>query len=151
MNVQLRGFASKTPWYSCGLAFECQGCGGCCAGPVEGYVWITQDELEAIATHLRISTREMTEKYTRRVGKRISLREVPVTMDCVFLETDRDGQRNCRIYSYRPVQCRTWPFWQSNIKSPDNWASAATRCAGINRGKLHNLEEIETRRDATRE
>jgi len=144
-------FTRKTSWYSGGLAFECQGCGGCCAGPQEGYVWVTQDEVEAIAEHLRITPGEMMDKYVRRVGRRMSLKEVTPTMDCIFLETDRDGQRACRIYRFRPTQCRTWPFWKSNLVDSGDWAMAGTRCVGINRGKLYNLEEIETRRNATRE
>lgn len=141
----------KTPWYSGGLSFECQGCGGCCAGPAEGYVWITEDDIEAIAAHLRISIQELMDKYVRKVGKRFSLREVTKTKDCVFLETAQDGRRKCSIYRYRPTQCLTWPFWPSNIGAPDDWLMAQTRCVGINRGKRHNLDEIETRRNATRE
>jgi hypothetical protein len=144
-------FARKTPWYSGGLAFECQECGGCCAGPQEGYVWVTQDDVEAIAAHLRIPLQEMMTKYVRRVGRRMSLREVTPTMDCIFLETAHNGQRQCRIYSFRPTQCRTWPFWPSNLGDPDDWALAGSRCVGINRGKQHNFEDIETRRNVTRE
>lgn len=114
-------------------------------------MWVTQDELEAIAAHLRISNQEMMEKYVRKVGRRMSLKEEPLTKDCLFLETDHDGKRKCRIYSFRPSQCRTWPFWESNLGDQDDWALAGARCIGINRGRLHNIEEIETRRDATRE
>ena len=110
-----------------------------------------QDDIEAISAHLRISLQEMMDKYARKVGKRMSLREAKKTKDCVFLETAHDGQRRCSIYSYRPTQCLTWPFWQSNIGDQDDWLLAGVRCIGINRGKLHTLEEIETRRDATRE
>ena len=144
-------FTRKTPWYSGGLAFECQGCGGCCAGPQEGYVWVTQDDVEAIAAHLRITLQEMMDKHVRRVGRRMSLKEVTKTKDCVFLDTDCDGERACRIYTFRPTQCRTWPFWESNLGDTDDWAMAGVRCIGINRGKLHSLEEIETRHNATHE
>jgi len=149
--VQFRRKKDLTPWYSGGLAFECQGCGGCCAGPQEGYVWVTRDDVEAIAAHLRISVAEMMDKYVRRVGRRLSLKEVTKTKDCIFLETAEDGQRRCGIYRFRPTQCVTWPFWGSNIGDQDDWAMAGVRCIGINRGKLHDQEEIETRRDATRE
>ena len=149
--MQLTRHARKTPWYAGGLAFECQGCGGCCAGPHEGYVWVTDDDVEAIAAHLRISVQEMMTRYVRRVGRRMSLRESPPSMDCIFLQTASDGQRACDIYGTRPTQCRTWPFWQSNLGDSDDWLLASDRCAGINRGKLHDIEEIETRRNATRE
>ena len=114
-------------------------------------MWVTRDDVEAIAAHLGISPQEMMDKYVRRVGKRMSLKEVTRTKDCVFLETAPDGQRKCGIYSFRPAQCRTWPFWRSNLGDQDDWALAGTRCIGINRGRLHNLEEIETHRNATRE
>ena len=114
-------------------------------------MWVTRDDVEAIAAHMRISPQEMMDKYVRKVGRRMSLREVKKTKDCVFLETTLDGQRQCSIYRHRPTQCLTWPFWQSNIHRQDDWLLAGTRCVGVNRGKLHTLEEIETRRDATRE
>ncbi len=114
-------------------------------------MWVTQDDVEAIAAHLRIPLQEMMTRYVRRVGRRMSLREVTPTMDCIFLETAHDGQRQCRIYSFRPTQCRTWPFWPSNLGDPDDWALAGSRCVGINRGKQHDFKEIETRRNATRE
>jgi len=149
--MQFGGDAHTAPWYSGGLAFECQGCGGCCAGPEEGYVWVSQDDVEAIAAHLRISVGEMMKKYVRKVGRRMSLREVPETKDCVFLETAHDGQRRCGIYRFRPTQCLTWPFWPSNLRDQDNWALAGFRCVGINRGDIHSPDQIEKRRDATRE
>jgi uncharacterized protein len=142
---------NKTPWYAQGLAFECTGCGGCCAGPEEGYVWITEDDITAIAAHLRIPLNELMDKYVRKVGKRFSLREDPKTKDCLFLEAADNGQRKCTIYAHRPTQCLTWPFWPSNVSNPDHWAMAGARCEGINRGKLHKLEEIEIRCNATHE
>ncbi len=149
--MQFRKQGDDAKWYSSGLAFECQGCGGCCAGPEEGYVWVTEDDVQAIAAHLRISVREMMVKYVRLVGKRMSLREDPGSKDCLFLKAGRDGQRKCSIYSCRPTQCLTWPFWPSNLRRQDDWSIAATRCVGINRGNLHNLDQIETRSDATNE
>ncbi len=143
--------AHKPPWYAGGLAFECQGCGGCCAGPEEGYVWVTQDDIEAIAAHLKITVQEMMSKHVRMVGKRFSLKEDPASKDCMFLEPGVDGQRRCSIYSCRPTQCLTWPFWASNLRGQDDWAIAGGRCRGINRGQSHSLEHIETRRDATQE
>jgi len=144
-------FPRKAPWYSAGLAFECQSCGGCCAGPEEGYVWITRQEIEDIAIHLRISVAEMISKYVRKVGRRFSLREVPETKDCVFLDTDQHGRRLCSVYALRPTQCRTWPFWDSNLRGQGEWSLAGVRCRGINRGELHRIEDIQARRNVTRE
>ena len=41
-----------TMWYAGGLYFACRECGGCCAGPTEGYIWVTEPEIELIAKHL---------------------------------------------------------------------------------------------------
>jgi uncharacterized protein len=144
-------FEGKTPWYISGLAFECIGCGRCCAEPEEGYVWLTDKEVAAIAEFLKITETEMRESYVRRVNERLSLREKKPSRDCVFLEGDDLGQRKCKIYSVRPLQCRTWPYWPQNLSRPESWAAAGQRCPGINRGKVVTFNEIETRRLATNE
>jgi uncharacterized protein len=141
----------EIPWYVAGLAFECVGCGGCCAGPAEGYVWVTAREVAAIAAHLGLDEQATRARHVRQVGRRQSLKEAPVTCDCEFLRQGGAGRRTCAIYSVRPVQCRTWPFWASNLDSPDDWAEAAVRCPGINRGSIHSLAQIQERCDATRE
>ena len=142
-------FAHKTPWYAAGLAFECQECGRCCAGPDEGYVWVTDARIAEIAQFLKISEAEMRNRYVRRVSRRQSLVEQPKTRDCIFLQPNGRGGRGCSIYSVRPIQCRTWPFWSRNLADADSWAFAQLRCPGINRGPVHPIEEIETKRDDT--
>jgi len=142
-------FAGKSPWYAGGLAFECLSCGRCCAGPEEGYVWITADELAALADYLKLSVEEIKSRYVRQVGRRMSLREDARSKDCVFLSRDSDGQGRCQIYPVRPTQCRTWPFWPGNLHSPDAWCQAGLRCPGINRGAVHPCDEIQRKRKQT--
>jgi hypothetical protein len=139
-------FEKDVPWYITGLAFACSGCGQCCAGPEEGFVWATEEELDAIAKFLRMTPRAFRARYVRQIGQRFSLVEKKPSRDCIFLKNGK-----CEIYSVRPTQCRTWPFWQSNIDSPDDWASAGMRCSGINRGELHSIEDIQKKAQATRE
>ena len=134
------------PWYIAGLGFECIECGGCCAGPEEGFVWVTDKEISAISAFLRMSDKAFCTRYVRTYYRRTSLIEKKDTKDCIFLENGK-----CRIYSVRPTQCRTWPFWKSNIDSPEDWSEAAMRCPGINRGKLHPHEEIVEKVKKTRE
>ncbi len=134
------------PWYVAGLAFECTECGYCCAGPEEGFVWATDKELSAIAKVMKMSDKAFRAKYVRTYYRRTSLVEKKDTKDCIFLENGK-----CRIYSVRPTQCRTWPFWKSNIDTPEDWSDAAVRCPGINRGKLHSHEEIVDKATKTRE
>ncbi len=144
-------FEDKPPWYINGLAFECTGCGGCCAGPEEGYIWVTDYEIAAIAAELRISEAEMRKKYVRKVGRRMTLVERKDNNDCIFLVTDGSGGRKCSVYSSRPMQCRTWPFWPSNVRNPETWALAGMRCPGINRGRMHSCEDIQAGCKKTRE
>ena len=143
-------FTRKSPWYVAGLAFECAQCGRCCAGPQEGYVWASRPQILGIADHLGISVDQMMRQYVRKVGARLSLKERPGNNDCVFLTDGPDG-RGCSVYPVRPTQCRAWPFWSGNLSSPQAWSAAAMRCPGINRGRLFDRDEIETRRNPTDE
>ena len=49
------------------------------------------------------------------------------------------------VYAVRPRQCRTWPFWESNLATPEAWRHACTVCPGSGQGELIPAEEI-TRR-----
>jgi uncharacterized protein len=131
----------KTPWYIGGLGFECMQCCGCCCGPNEGYVWTTKKEVELIAQHLKITVPQFRKKYTRKIGTRTSLLEKAGNKDCIFI-TETDGRKTCAIYSVRPRQCRTWPFWKANLTTPNEWNYTASKCPGINRGKFYTFEEI---------
>ena len=53
--------------------------------------------------------------------------------------------KGCVIYPVRPAQCRTWPFWESNLRSRKNWDSIAEGCPGIGRGPLIGVDEIVSR------
>lgn len=139
--------AIKNKWYMGGLHFECNGCGNCCAGPAEGYIWITPPEIERLARFLNLSEKDLRRQYLKRVGFRTSIIEESSTNDCIFLKTSADGKRGCAVYPVRPNQCRTWPFWTCNIASPDDWNQAAVRCPGINRGQEFTAEQIEAARN----
>jgi hypothetical protein len=129
------------PWYANGLRFVCTSCGNCCSG-APGYVWVTAAEMRSIAHHLNLSQEDFSRKHTRRVGLAHSLLERPGG-DCEFLERVANGKTRCRIHPARPVQCRTWPFWKSNLGSPRAWEVTARQCPGINLGEHHPLAEIE--------
>ena len=128
------------PWYAPGLNFTCTQCGNCCTGG-PGYVWVTETELRAIAEYRGVSYGEVRYQDARPVGNDISLRE-HANGDCIYF----DGQnRGCTIYPVRPVQCRTWPFWDSNLASPEAWQGLKPRCPGAGQGAFVSLSEIEHR------
>ena len=140
---------TSTKWYVAGLHFECSGCGGCCSGPGEGYIWVVRKEIELIAEHLKLSTGELRRRYLRRVGLRTSIIEHSVTKDCIFLQKTRGGKQ-CAIYPVRPSQCRTWPFWPENLSNPNAWNTAALRCLGMNRGRRYRDDDIQRIKDNKR-
>lgn len=138
---------NKENWYNDGLAFECQGCGDCCSGPNEGYVWVNSAEIAAMASATGVSCDEFKSNFCRRVSLKYSLKEKRPSNDCIFLTKRKEGGKYCEVYSSRPLQCRTWPFWKGNLTNKNSWLSAAENCPGINRGRLFNVEEIEAIRD----
>jgi len=142
----MKSFSRNGRWYEAGLRFECTECGSCCTGP-PGYVWVCKEEIAMISQFLGRSDGWLAPDQLRRIGLRYSLTERP-NGDCVFLEHLPDGRRICAIYPVRPLQCRTWPFWPSNLTSQRAWKRAAQLCPGIDRGKPYSLEEIERLRTA---
>lgn len=130
--------ADEQPWYKDGLRFQCTGCGDCCSG-APGFVWLTNDEIAAIAAELGMEVPAFERRYVRTIGVRKSLRERKKTYDCVLLDAQT---RKCTVYNVRPRQCRTWPFWDSNIRTPEAWAQTCEVCPGSGTGKLYQLEAI---------
>lgn len=117
------------PWYKEGLRFECTSCGKCCTG-TQGYVWISEDEMAAMASSLNITLQQFKIKYIRRRHNRYALVEKKNQnggYDCVFLKGNK-----CEVYRERPAQCRTFPWWKENLNTEESWKLAAAECEGIN-------------------
>jgi uncharacterized protein len=127
------------PWYGDGLRFRCTRCGNCCTGQ-PGYVWVSDDEIADIATYRGEKPAEVEALYTRVAGRGRSLREKG-NGDCVFYDADV----GCTVYPVRPRQCRTWPFWESTVQSPEAWRETCAVCPGAGQGDLISAAEI-TRR-----
>lgn len=139
--MTLKVLPSDTPWYAEGLSFECTGCGQCCTGS-PGYIWVDAQEIEQIAAYLKLTVADFSRRYLRRVKGCFSLLEMPRTYDCVFLK-----DKKCQIYSVRPTQCRTFPWWPRHLKSEKEWKEAARYCEGINpEAPLVPFETIEEQR-----
>ena len=159
------------PWYADGLKFTCTQCGNCCTGG-PGFVWISDAEVQRLAEFLKLAPSEVLGRYCRKVDGRWSLKERRTSeglYDCIFLTQASDDAagkprqrqlktshpvplrpRGCSIYPVRPLQCRTWPFWDSTLKSPGQWDRASRRCPGMNRGKrTFTPDQIDRLRTAT--
>ncbi len=133
------------PWYKDGLRFKCTGCGKCCTGS-PGYVWVNEEEIHEMAEFLKISPEQFVQKYTRKVANRLALLEHARTYDCVFL---KEG-KICTLYTARPTQCRTYPWWPENLESKKAWEEESKRCEGINHEEapLISLGEIKGTQNA---
>ena len=123
-----------------GLHFECQpGCRYCC-GVEPGYVFVTEDDISRLSGHLKLSKNDFIRRYCRvPMGSisYISLVEMP-NHDCVFL-----GPEGCTVYTARPVQCATYPFWSTVVADEQSWEEERRWCPGIGKGPLHTKEEID--------
>ena len=132
-----------------GLRFSCTMCGNCCTGP-EGYVLVSDDEAGALARRLGLGVDDFVARYTRvtREGRSLTERLTAAGYDCVFLDRETmAGKAVCGVYEDRPRQCRTWPFWPSNLRSRAAWEKAKRICPGMDKGQLHELVQVRVARD----
>ncbi len=133
-------------WYADGLRFQCTQCGDCCTG-APGYVWVNKEEIQALAEATGAESVEAFERSNvRQIGIRRSLKEYS-NGDCYLLDPET---RKCQAYDARPRQCRTWPFWDSNLKSPQAWKQTCEVCPGSGKGQLYSLDTIEKQRKVMR-
>ncbi|RPJ07048.1 MAG: YkgJ family cysteine cluster protein [Spirochaetaceae bacterium] len=137
---QLQDLNEKSFYHETGLRFECQRCSGCCRHS-PGYVFLSPDDLSLLFSHFTLPPEGFFDLYLRIVSVggfyRLSLCEKS-NYDCIFWE---DGK--CIVYDKRPFQCRSFPFWQSLLVSPDTWKNGESFCPGINKGPLHAAHEID--------
>jgi len=105
----------------------CQTCeGNCCIGE-SGYVWVSPEEMRAMAKHQNMDEASFINEYLLKIRYRFTLKELPYEggFGCIFFDR---AQKMCRIYEVRPSQCRTFPFWEYFKQNIDE---VVTECPGI--------------------
>ena len=105
----------------------CEACqGNCCIGE-SGYIWVSLEEIRAMAQHLQMSEAVFINDYLLKIRYRFTLKEIPYEggFGCIFFDRDK---KMCRIYEVRPSQCRTFPFWEYFKQNIDE---VITECPGI--------------------
>jgi len=117
-----------------GIFFSCLNCGACCTGN-SGTIYLTEEEISAIADFLQISVSECKEKYLFPFRDSYSVKEKE-NGDCIFYHT------GCKIQTVKPNQCSSYPFWLENLRSNYKWKQTKASCPGIGKGKLYSKEEI---------
>lgn len=127
------------PFYENGLQFECTRCDACCRYE-PGYVFLSEKDLRRLAKAKGLPREEFIRQYCRVVSvgpaRMLSLTEKR-NFDCIFWDN------GCTVYENRPLQCRSYPFWDANVASREAWEGTAAVCPGANRGKLHSKREID--------
>ena len=103
----------------------CDSCEGRCCTGESGYIWLTNSERKTIAEHLGLDEARFIQDYLRKEGYKYSIKEVLIegSYNCVFYD------KGCGIYDVRPLQCRTYPFWDY-FKT--NTKELVKECPGIN-------------------
>jgi Fe-S-cluster containining protein len=120
------------------IRFECQGSGNCCVSRGGyGFVYLTKKDRKALSKLLGLGLSEFTEQYCELSGGIWKLKDGP-TDDCMFLQSKR-----CSVYSARPTQCRTWPFWPEVLKSRTWNKEVKGFCPGVGKGKVWSEKEIQ--------
>ena len=131
-------------WYEGGLPFTCTACGNCCKSHGEySHVYLREEEVVAIADHLGRDPAEFLREELVVEDGWITLQ--PDLPQCQFL-TD---EGRCGIYPVRPVQCRTWPFWDVNLKEPVWRGEVNAICPGSRDGAVHDADRVEAIAKAT--
>ncbi|MDR2135106.1 MAG: YkgJ family cysteine cluster protein [Treponema sp.] len=130
----------QLPFYSGGLRFSCTRCSACCRYE-SGYVFLSREDLDILAAALDMAGGDFVKTWCRWVPlgggtEYLSLKE-KLNDDCIFW---KDG---CTVYRSRPLQCRTFPFWDSVVVSAEAWESAGRGCPGMGRGELRGMAYIE--------
>ncbi|MDY0117638.1 MAG: YkgJ family cysteine cluster protein [Sulfurimonadaceae bacterium] len=92
-------------------ASACATCQGRCCTGESGNIFVNKEEIEAIIKLLDCSIDQFFAQYLKKVGYRYSIKErlIGESYECMFYDKASNG---CTIYQARPLQCRTFPFWE---------------------------------------
>ena len=105
--------------------FKCQKCGKCCRTYM-GTI-ITSTDINVLATGLRMTPREVIERFTKMIDDKIVLKQ-----PCPFWTPDM----GCAVYGIRPAVCRTFPL--HNVRCTDGLPHL-----GVDRGCKVAVEALE--------
>lgn len=135
MSRNVLDLLDRRPYFfDAGIRFECRRCGQCCTG-APGTIYVSADEIRSLAGHLGLTVELFTERCLYPYKDSYSIKE-HADGRCLFFD---DG---CTIYPQRPHQCRTFPFWFTNLRSETSWRAIAAHCPGIGQGRRYSRSEI---------
>jgi Fe-S-cluster containining protein len=111
-------------------------------------VYLSENDLTKLCSWSTLEREVFINIYCRWIpyfdnAEILALKEKP-DYDCILWEN------GCIAYQARPVQCTTYPFWDSLLTDKDSWNAEALECPGINQGELRGFAEIASSLDAYR-
>jgi len=122
-----------------GINFECQGSSNCCVSRGNyGFVYLSKQDLTKMSKYLNITADLFEKKYCEFSDSYLHLKELNTNGNCQFLKN-----KKCSIYTARPIQCRTWPFWKENMYAKKWKEELIDFCPGIGKGKLISASTIQ--------
>ena len=132
-------------WYEEGLPFSCTAYGNCCKSRGEySHVYLREEEVTAMARHLEMDLVEFVRTQVKVEDGWITL--LPGLDQCQFL----DDAGRCTVYEVRPVQCRTWPFWDINLDRKVWTEEVNAACPGSREGgEVHTADRVDAIARAT--
>lgn len=88
----------------------CSTCQGRCCTGESGYIYVNKAEIENIAKLLNLEVIDFVNSYLFKKAYKYSIKENKFgdSHECIFYNRQTNG---CNIYEARPLQCRTFPFW----------------------------------------
>lgn len=131
-----------------GVCFSCTQCSHCCRHD-PGFVYLSQKDLTKLCRWFKLDSKVFISNFCRFVpyydGTEVLSLKEKANYDCFFWDN------GCTVYEARPVQCRTYPFWNSIIENMNSWNHEAQYCPGMNHGKSYTSVEIQERNSEYKE
>jgi len=129
----------KASFYADGLRFSCKRCSSCCRFDA-GFVYLSEKDIKNLTSELKMDREGFIKAYCRWVNdwrgdEVLSLKEKS-NKDCILWDN------GCTVYAARPLQCITFPFWESIVSSAKAWEMASASCPGINCGVLYTEKAV---------
>ena len=148
-----------------GARFSCKMCGDCCRGFNDGDVFLYGEDITKLASFLGFDgnsgLRKFSKKYLKIIqttfywrkegakrGKNYSIGCIGFQFQgedehCAFLSSENA----CTVHEARPLQCRSFPWWQKMVRSRNQIWKYARKCPGLkdlnsSDAKFYSREEI---------
>lgn len=111
----------------------------------DGYdcVYLYDDDAERLALELGLELDEFLERYA--FVDELGWTRLKMDSDaCTFFNRENNS---CSVYEARPLQCRTFPFWDSMLTGNPgrlSWRSSASKmCEGVGQGKKWPATQVD--------